>query len=186
MNILDLCVVDVERSKAEQAVAAERANTTFLTELGRLIAANVPEEVAKEQAAQARDAYIARNRPYTWYNFDPAVIFPAIITYIQEVRLRIGDLFVLSDSQLINHAMNGDSLARFVVSARQNAAEILSVEAEDWALALIPRDQVAAGDVQRRALALYIAERTFKEMLHQAVNGVPIGVYISKDEDWRR
>lgn len=126
-----------------------------------------------------------REKERNWFIANPAELYPAAIAHIQD-RLAAGD--------------PGDGIIR---SQYYPAAAVLPPRA--WELALTPRAEVSAKDIELRAQALEIARRWFTELLHRALRwkaagvespvlwateppqpaAAPLGLRIEKDEDWR-
>lgn len=126
-----------------------------------------------------------REKERNWYIANPTDLYPAAIAYIQ--------------SQLAE-GKQGDGIIR---SQYYPAAAALPVRA--WQLALMPRSEVSAKEIEVRAQALEIARLWFTELLHRALRwkaaGVespvlwaseppaaaiaPLGLRIEKDDDWR-
>lgn len=119
------------------------------------------------------------------YAVVPGEIYPATIGWITSNRDALAEALAQPDAVLITRALNGDTLAAFVVRARQNVTEALAVPVMGWQLAVVPRSQVVDDDVALRARALETARRFFTEMLHQSVGGGALHIRILKDEAWK-
>lgn len=101
------------------------------------------------------------------FEIEPGVLYPAAVEHIKEC---------------LAQNIRGDGVIKDVYFPQAQA-----LPAEAFALALTPRGDVDAGDLETRAQALELARVWFTEMLHRAVggDGTQMRLHILKDEAYR-
>lgn len=100
----------------------------------------------------------------TWFEVDPAVIYPATLAAIQE--------------ELQGDGQVGQHLAPYLNAARE-------VGEEAWALAGKTLAELSEDERAVRAEVLELARKWFTAELRQSITGGKVGLRILKDEAWR-
>lgn len=183
--------IDAERTESDKQGALSKAADIRAQIMGHALLTGRNMEEAREEADAAYEK-AAANFP-TWFEVDPAVMFPAAIEYLKEALTRLVGLCSLSEGDLLKKAFSGDDEAKFIA---QSAGRAMIFEVRDalagagglsWDLALAPRSEFADEDplVQDRAALLEAVRRFWTEANHQSINNSTQGIHISKDEDWK-
>lgn len=128
-----------------------------------------------------------------FHEVEPGVVYPATAEWLAESADTLRDLLAQSDPALVERALSGDDLARFVLRARQTLGKALQMidTHEDWdGLAIsgyYPGDALWDATRNRRAEVLETLRALFTEALHQQVggNGQRLNGRILKDKAYR-
>lgn len=186
---------DRERTAQEQQYAQQQAQKAREQIVGKAVLSGDNIEEARA-AADAEFNRIASSF-YVWVNVDPEVIYPAAINYLMEALPRLVGLCGLSDGELVKKALGGDDEAKFIA---QSAGKLMIYEVRDalagageaaWTLALTPRSEFDDQDedeklvIKAREALLEAVRRFFTEAIQQKIETGRVGVYISKNEDWK-
>lgn len=114
---------------------------------------------------------------WEWYLIDTAAAYNATINWLDENHAVLRALLTQPDGQLVDAALGGDELARFVLKARQPVAEITAAFVTDnLDLARMSREETPNELVDIRADVLNRVRRFYTEVLHQQA-GVSIGLH---------
>lgn len=185
LDVKQYVTLDVDRTTAEKDLAVKVAKDQALKDIGISVMIGGDVEKAMVDAQAAAEAAALGTAFRTWYNVDPDVMYPAVIQYLAANQPALIELNKKPDADLVTLALSGDKAAHFVLKARQTVGLLNQVSAEDWDLAMQPKqDDTKFLDGDRRAAALEVARLFFTEALHQATAGA-IGVHILKAEHWR-
>ncbi len=116
-----------------------------------------------------------------WYEVVPSKIYPATVERIKQV-MKEGVL----PKELLDHSLDRDPMVAPGTGAMMYVRDARQVNVSAWEWALQPRsDFTKAEQIGARALALEIARRWFTRALHMQMKSEPIGIVITKDENYR-
>lgn len=128
-----------------------------------------------------------------FHEVEPGDVYPATAAWLAENADTLRDLLAQSDPALVERALTGDELARFVLRARQTLGKALHVidTTPDWQdlagvdARLINMSEYA--DRLYRAEVLETLRALFTEALHQQVggNGQRLNIRILKNAAYR-
>lgn len=127
-----------------------------------------------------------------FYEVEPGDVYPATAEWLADNADTLRDLLAQSDPALVERALTGDDLARFVLRARQTLGKALHVidTTPDWQdlIGLSIWDIIQDADTRpRRHDVLETLRALFTEVLHQQVggNGQRLNLRILKNEAYR-
>lgn len=117
-----------------------------------------------ELSKELREGEVAAENTRQWFVVEPAQLYPAAI------------------ADLIEVVEAGRQPSHPALIAPYHRAKALG--AGGLRLALVARAQCPPDDLTIRAEALEVARLWFTEKLHQAIDHAPMGLHITKDDDW--
>lgn len=127
-----------------------------------------------------------------FHEVEPGDVYPATAEWLADNADTLRDLLAQSDPALVERALTGDELARFVLRARQTLGKALHVidTTPDWQdlIGLSIWDIIQDADTRpRRHDVLETLRALFTEALHQQVggNGQRLNLRILKNEAYR-
>lgn len=169
-DILKYATLDTERTASDQASAEKAAEAARATAVGQSFLSGANTVAALAAGEDAYQAEVSHFR--TWYTFDPDVIYPAVLDWLEANRAALAAYLGRSDADLVTLALNGDEIAHFTLKARQTVAEVTALSADGFHLARRGRDEFSGsedvGDLEVRERALEAARHFFTEALHQS------------------
>ena len=123
----------------------------------------------------------AKEKDRKWFEADPAKIYPATVKRIKQV-IKGGIL----PEELLDYSPDRDPMVSPGAGAMMYVRDAKQINANAWIWALKPRSGFTkAEQIGARALALEIARRWFTRALHMQLKGEPLGLHITKNEDYR-
>lgn len=194
-EVMKYASLDTERTDKDKEGALTKAANARAQIVGHALLSGGNLEEARVEADAAYEKTAANSA--TWFEVDPAVMYPAAIEYLKEALTRLVGLCQLSDGELVKKAFSGDDEAKFLA---QSAGKAMIFEVRDAALAAIEGDcediwELAASprylfddedvDLVARENILEAVRRFWTEALHQTINNGKQGIHILKNEDWK-
>lgn len=173
-----------DRTAAENAQAEAYAEKQRAQVIGDAILAGKTLEEATAAGEAATKAALKDVR--TWYEVDTDGVYPAAVKWLKANGAALIMWSTKPEAEVAIEAFKGNSVAKFALLCRAYANQtLINVPIDGWELALLHVNDVSEAELPIRELALEAARLFVTEIIHQAIEGKPMGVHFSKSEWFR-